>query len=487
MMTEDSGPPPTPDANDLHGDFVDRYLLNDGGLVLVPQQLAGRTLTFFIEEDDGGFDAAGGVGANDGTFFVVGMPEGVRYTLQVGNVWVNTDARVLHLGSNTLGRPDVFQADRNEGLALTLTNLAPWSDDDELQVSSWNAGMGYYSTVTQSPPFAANAPDAGDTSLDGSVLDFEGEAVPEAARGDDLTIFQLAGTRSDAGVVVKTAVRALATQTTLAIGTPTPLAGDLVTLPLVDAGYAFRGGEFAKHGAAVGPGAAPYLVRLLVDAHPGRFGRTTNPGGTPDLAIVELPPDAGDTDVTFQYGNPFPATWTPFVTAGALYDIQYALTLSDGGMSFARSELGFVSVALTAEAAAAGPVAPLVTPPRDVTLDGRTASLGALADVSVTPEVAWTKPATGTVKRVEIEAVRLEPTLQGVTKRTSVGTLRVVGDVTHVKLPPGFLNPGETYYLRVTALSLPDDFDPAWPLLDVGPPAGAASASTSPFTTRAAP
>jgi hypothetical protein len=161
--------------------------------------------------------------------------------------------------------------------------------------------------------------------------------------------------------------------------------------------------------------------------------------------------------------------------------------LPDGGRSFARSELGYVSVALTAEAAAAAPIAPLVTPPRDLTLDGRTASRGALADVPVTPVVAWTKPAVGTVKRVEIEAVRLEPTQQGVTKRTAVGSLRVMGDVTRVRLPPGFLNPGETYYLRVTALSLPEEYDPAWPLLDVGPPAGAASASTSPFTTRAAP
>jgi hypothetical protein len=486
-MTEDSGAPPGPGANDVRGDFVDRHLVNDGGLVLVPQRLSGRTLTFFVEEDDGGFEAFGGVGFDDGTFFVVGVPEGARYTIRVGNIWVNTDARVLHLGSNALGRPDVFQAGRHEGLALTLTNLSPWSQEDELQVSSWNAGLGYYSTARQNPPFAANAPDAGDTSLDGSVLDFEGEPVIEAARGDDLTLLQLAGARSDAGILVKTAVRALATQTTLRIGAPTPLAGELVTLPLVDAGYTLRAAEFARHGSAVGPGAAPYVVRLLVDAHPGRFGRTTHTGGTPDLAIVELPPDAGDTHVTFAYGNPFSPTWTPFVTAGALYDVQYSVGLPDGGRSFARSELGYVSVALTAEAAAAAPIAPLVTPPRDLTLDGRTASRGALADVSVTPVVAWTRPAVGAVKRVEIEAVRLEPTPQGVTRRTGVGSLRVMGDVTRVKLPPGFLNPGETYYLRVTALALPDEYDPAWPLLDVGPPAGAASASTSPFTTRAAP
>lgn len=482
MTTEDSGPP-LPDANDVHGDFVDRYLVNDGGLVLVPQQLEGRTVSFHVELEDGGFETFGGVGANDGTFFVIGVPDGARYTLELGNVRVHTDARVLHLGSNSLGRPDTFQADRNEGLSLFVNGLSPWTEEDELQVHSWNAGIGFYSTSSQSPPFQENAPDAGDTELDAGVLDFEGEPVPEAARGDDLTLLQLHGERSDAGVLVKTAVRALATQTTLAIGTPTPLAGTFVTLPLENGAFTLSAPQFTRHGALVGPSAQPFVARLLVDAHPGAFGRTTHTGGTPDLAVVELPPDAGETALSFQYGNPFSSSWTPFVSAGALYDLQYRVALPDGGMSFPRSELGFVSVALLRDAAVAGPIAPLVTPPRDVLLDGQ-ASAVALTGVSTTPVVSWTAPAFGTPRRVEIEVVRLEPTMIGGTRRVGAGTLRVLGGVTRVRLPPGMLNPRQTYYLRVTALALPDTYDATWPLLDVGPPAGAASASTAAFTTR---
>ena len=483
-MTEDSGPPPPPppDANDVTGDFVDRYLVNDGGLVLVPQQLEGRTITAFVELPNKTFDNYAGVGLNNGTFYVPGVPSGARYTLQVGSIRVNTDSRVVHLGSNSLGRPDTFQADRNEGLELHVGNLAPWSADDEMQVHSWNAGIGYYSTGTQTPPFVVNAPDAGDTVLDGSVLDFEGESVPEAARGDDLTLVQLSATRSDGGLLVKVATRALAKPTTLALGAPTPHAGDFVTLPLEDAGFTLRAGEFKKYGAEVGPGATPFLTRLLVDAHPGAFGRTTHTGGTPDLAVVELPPDAGDTTVALQFGNPFSSSWTPFVSAGALYDVQYALPLPDGGVTFARSELGFVSVALLKDAALAGPITPLVSPPRDVTLEGQDARTP-LADVPLMPEVSWTAPAVGTVRRVEVEAVRLEPTMVGGTRRVAVGTVRIVGNVTRVRLPQGFLNPQQTYYLRVTALSLPESYDPTWPLLDVGPPAGAASFSTAIFTT----
>jgi hypothetical protein len=485
-MTEDSGPPPPPppDANDVHGDFVDRYLVNDGGLVLVPQQLSGRTITAFVELPNKTFDNYPGVGADNGTFYVPGVPDGARYTLQVGGIRVNTDSRVLHLGSNSLGRPDTFQADRNEGLELYVGNMAPWTADDEVQVHSWNAGIGYYSTSTQSPPFVRNAPDAGDMALDASVLDFEGESVPEEARGDDLTLVQLTGTRFDGGMVVKVATRALAKPTTLALGAPTPYAGDFVTLPLADAGFTIRAGEFKKYGAEVGPGATPFLTRLLVDAHPGAFGRTTHTGGTPDLAVVELQPDAGDTTLALQFGNPFSASWTPFVSAGALYDLQYTLSLPDGGITFARSELGFVSVALLRDAAEASPIVPLVSPPRDVKLEGQDARTS-LTNVPLMPEVSWSAPTVGTVRRVEVEAVRLEPTMVGGTRRVAAGTVRVVGNVTRVRLPQGFLNPMQTYYLRVTALTLPETYDPTWPLLDVGPPAGAASFSTAAFTTAA--
>jgi hypothetical protein len=296
-------------------------------------------------------------------------------------------------------------------------------------------------------------------------------------------VLQLHGERSDAGVLVKTAVRALPVSTTLMVGAPTPLPGAFVTLPLKEAGFRFNAPEFTRHGAAVGPGAQPFVARFLLDVHPGAFGRTTHTGGTPDLAVVELPPDAGLTDLAFRYGNPFPSTWTPFVAAGALYDVQYTVTLPDGGTSFPRSELGFVSVALSETAAAAGPVVPLVTPLRDLKIDGQPAT-APLVDVSTTPEVSWTAPALGTVRRVEIDVVKLEPTLIGATRRVASGTLRVIGDVHRVRLLPGMLNPGQTYYLRVTALALPESYDPSWPLLDVGPPAGAASTSTAAFTTR---
>lgn len=482
VMTPDSGTDAGgADGNEISGDFIERFLLNDAGIATSRQQLAGRTINAFVENGDGGFDVYVGSGDNEGTFVVPGVPEGARYTLQVGAMLVNTSTRVVHLGGNSLGRPDSFTANPKEGLVLSASNLAPWTADDELQFISWGAGIGYHSTNSNSPPFDENAPDAGDTGLDASVIDFEGQQVPEAARGDDFFVVQLSGTRSDAGVLFKRATRALVQPVTLLIGMPTPMSGNFVELPQSSATYSFRAGEFLKHGADVNPAAEPFLARLLIDAHPGSFGRTTHTGGTPDLAIIELPGDAGDTSISFQYGNPYPSPWQPFTACAALFDVPYRGSLPDGGLGFPRSELGYVSMALEGTSTAT-PIAPLITPPRDVRLDGRSAK-ASLDGVSTTPVVEWQAPAVGTITRSEIEAIELTVATNGVTKRQLAGTLRIQGPATRVRLPPGFLNPQRQYLLRISNLTMPASYDQEWPLLDVGPPAGSAAALTASFKT----
>lgn len=482
-------PPPTPDGGadggELRGDFIERFLLRDGTVMVAPQRLTARTITAFVEKADGTFDAFAGAGLDDGTFVVPGVPQG-PYTIQVGAVLVHSDTRVIHLGSNSLGRPDVFQAAPGEGLELSVANLAPWTGDDELQFTSWNAGIGYYSTATRSPGFDRNGPDAGDAALDRAFVDFKGEAVVQQDKGDDLYITQLSGRTLDGGTRVRVATRALPVDTTLRVGIPTPVGGTFTTLPLTGSTFDFRAAQFVAPAAQVHPGAEAYVARLLVSAHPGPFGRTTHTGGTPDLAIVELLPDAGDTQVAVSYGNPYPAPWTPFVSCGALFDVLYRAPLPDGGLASPRSEVGFVSMAVTGAAAAAGPLEPLVTPPRALTLDGLDAT-ATQPDVALTPVVAWTAPEKGAVTRTEIDVVQLNVNALGLTTRRIAGTLRVIGPQTSVRLPPGLLNPNNTYFLRVTALTLPPEYQRDWPLLDVGPPAGASSALTAAFQTRAPP
>jgi hypothetical protein len=50
-----------------------------------------------------------------------------------------------------------------------------------------------------------------------------------------------------------------------------------------------------------------------------------------------------------------------------------------------------------------------------------------------------------------------------------------------VRFPTGFLQPGETQYLRITAVTQPDGWDPTMPLREVGPPAASAATMTPMF------
>jgi hypothetical protein len=121
---------------------------------------------------------------------------------------------------------------------------------------------------------------------------------------------------------------------------------------------------------------------------------------------------------------------------------------------------------------------------QDVRLDGVGIGPG-FPTVEWTPELSWRLPARGNVSRVDIDSVELQG---GTTTRRVQGpSLKVVGDVQRLRLPPGFLTPGANTYLRVTAVMQPVTWDVEAPLRDVGPPAASATAMTRAFTVRPLP
>ena len=63
-------------------------------------------------------------------------------------------------------------SDGGVGLALTMSNLASWRTGDDLQLVSWNAGIGYFSTFQEVGEFAQNGPADADVQLTNAQLDF---------------------------------------------------------------------------------------------------------------------------------------------------------------------------------------------------------------------------------------------------------------------------------------------------------------------------
>jgi hypothetical protein len=471
----DSGVPFDAGVDFIKGKYVTRFVQNDGRVISVAGDLSQATVTVWLETDAGTFDQRSVLGDVNGNFVVADVPHS-QFVFELGSIFIATDSRVVNLGDNVAGRPDVTVLNPNEGITLTAGNLAPWSANDELQLASWGAGIGYFSSAISNSIFRAHAPDAGDTALSALWLDMEGWDVIEGSKGDDLRIFQLSGQALDGGGIWKSATRSVSVTTDLKLNLPTPVATTFVTLDQQAVQVSLDTASFEASRADVSPGAVMYESRWLLDAQLGGPGPNALTE-SPDLAILVLPPDAGVVDMTMSYGNPFPAEWQPFVTVGSAFEVLYTVPATDGGTSTARSEVGAISRSLPLSDAQNGPIGPAITPVRNVKLDGVAISQ-AIPTVGASPVITWDAPAVGTVTRVDVECIVLRPGTP--TTRLHQGTLHAVG-TNRVRFPTGFLQPGETQYLRITAVTQPDGWDPTMPLREVGPPAASAATMTPMF------
>ena len=469
-------------SSGITGDLITRFILADGGVLDLPEDLESRTVTLYLDAADGGLEIRSARGTDAGTFTIPSVPDG-RFILAVADALISTTTRQLHLGANFAGRPGVFAANPGEGLRLTASNLAPWTQDDELQLTSWNAGIDAFST-TQSPhTMREHAPDAGDTSLGELWLDLEGYGVVEASKGDDLTLLQLSAHSSAGGLTWKSVTRAAPLGVDFLLNQPTPVTVALADVPQRPVTARFDVTSFEAARADVHPDAVPLEARWLLDAHLGAFGPNTISTGAPDLAIVSAGPDAGGVALDLTWGNPFPSSFTPFVSVAVRFEALYRAPQPDGGFSPARSETAVIAQVLPLDSVTSVIGAPL-TPVRNVRVDDVVIDEH-LPVVKLTPVVSWDAPQRGTPTLVDIQVVALDP--GPVTKRVEGPTLRVVGDVSRVRLPPGFIDAGSTQYLRVTAISQPPSWSPSIPRRDVGPPAATATAMTRAFVAQPKP
>lgn len=462
-----------PDA--LSVDVANRFVLPDGGVVEQPVDLSGRILNVYTENDTS-FDVQSVVGTETGTFVVPDVTG--RYLAQIGGRLVSSTAHHLSLGTNEAGRPQVYVAGTNEGLNLSAENLSPWTAQDELQFTTWGVGLIAYSTLQTPPLFKAHAPDAGDTSLQSTIVDLSGTPVPESAKGDVTYISQLSFHTLDGGGDWKAVSRAVSLPLDLEIGKPTVVETRFEPPEEQVAHVQYDARSFEGFAAQVHPDGVAFETRWLLDTHLGPFGVNTLNNGSPDLLVARLPPDAGVVSLSLPYGNPYPADWARFVIVGAAFEALYRIPLPDGGFTPPRSEVASITRFETYDTSQANVLDATLTPVRDVRLDGQAVAEG-YPLVASTPVVSWTAPERGMVSRVDIDVVELRAGTT--TKRYPGPSLRVVGDITRVRLPPGFLVPTAIQYLRVTATSVPASWNQEAPWRDVGPPAAAATTMTRAF------
>ncbi len=450
---------------------TDRFLLADGSVVKQPQSVAGTPIAAHVSLNGVDTTLPGSLNS-DGTVTIAGVPSG-DYWLSVGPRWYLTHERSIDLGLQNLGRPNAVVGTPGSALSVTASGLEAVSANDDFQLFSANAGVGFYSTISFLNPITVNAPAPGDTSLSEARFPFDTDATTgstafpliDATQGDSLTISQLSfSTVGDAGVIVQALSRSATVPVTMAEGATTALSAALTPAPRVHTTLDYRLAELEAQGAEIGPGSVPVFAGIFIDAN--STGKTVV-AGTPDLLIVSPPNGIGNQQLRVSYGDPFPCHWSRFISTPVTFSVPYT-GVDAAGAPVPRT----ANVTAFSQIVAEGghqTLKPLITPPRQVTVDGQRGSQ--IIATSTTPTIAWQTPGTGTARQYTLTLVQVNPQSPF---RSFVASFTVPGHVRAVTLPAGLMQGGLHYSFVVSTSTRAFEFEA--PNSAVGFPVGVSRA-----------
>ncbi|WP_223641897.1 fibronectin type III domain-containing protein [Corallococcus sp. EGB] len=428
---------------------ADTRFHTSAGVTVVPQDLSSLDLEILIPhgvdyDRYSGTPVAGGVRFDN-------VPEG-EYFLRSGRNYYLTRERHFDLGVNRIGRPDaVYLPLTDSPVSAELFNLEPWQDYSSVSepgssVQLISADVNLYSTLSVWSP-------AGDTSIVdpyASAFFTYGAPVLDASKGDRIYVNQFnsvqAGTLPSGGPLAYQSVVSSAHLPPFSFmpdGT-TPLALSATLQPLRQTPFSleWRLKEFTRWRSDANPnGTLNYPSLSLVPAPFGyQYGWVGYQG---ELFNMWLPRgEDGVIASRLAYGNPYPSSWGVVGTAG--YSFRSATPVVVGSRVHYPSGNIFVTDRL--DHLVAGPIQPALSPPRELRIDGLDAYVSRVVGTNQ-PVISWRPPALGTARNYVVSVIQLMGTW------TSNPTLRfaVPGDRTQVRLPPGLLLPGSTYYVRVLA------------------------------------
>ncbi len=414
------------------------------GLREVPVDLSAVSIDAWVQGADGQFTLYPGQGFADGTFSVPGVPEGATYTLRVGNElpWFTGTERRLDLSEYRVGRVDQRTPEQSTPLVFDVDGLHPWQSGDLLQLISANAGM---VVIDMHDWLTPSTPVDGDTRLSSASFELAGSSenrLVDASRGDTAVLTHLS--RPTAGPYrALTQVFTPAPFTTVE-GQSTFLSGQFTDVPQTESlTYEFHDADFAQFRADMHPRAEPTPGRapvLVVSAMPTGYAHGFF-SSIPDLLEAEL--QEGTPSEPLRYGSPFPAAWRPVATVSYPLSVNYSL---DGARPTRQS--GSATHTDLLRRVVGRPIAPLLTPARELRVDGAPAT-DDRGLMSLTPELSWSAPAVGRPSGYEVWVRELyvlgTRTVAGLPVRLRTAQSRVT-------VPPGVLASGRAYYVTVRAL-----------------------------------
>jgi hypothetical protein len=385
-----------------------------------------------------------GHGEANGQGRVDGVPAGGPVMLRFGTTYVAADARSFDMSEVMLGS-GTSEVMTPTALDLTLTGLAPWQVGDRLILYVPTAGAFETNLANRLTPAIA----AGAATMTGQAdyQTFQSAHGFDGPAGDEAWFTHQAARLSTEGVPYIAVQKALSTRSLKVVGgQPASFSGALADVASTKTAMLdWSVPAFAALTSAVSPKAMAPQGYFHIVAIPGgeRYGAYTTPA---PLVYLPLAPGSPSFSVKATYGDPYPTAWARLALARMWYVVPLS-TLPGGA-----GPLG-VSTSITVEDAAAAQgghaVGPLITPPQNPTVNGRSA-FGDTSGATLTPELAWSPPAMGKPDLYYLRLARGEVTAGGAQAIPVVA--RFCTSATKIRIPPDILKQGERYFVIIDAV-----------------------------------
>ncbi|NTX53947.1 Ig-like domain-containing protein [Myxococcus sp. CA039A] len=437
------------------------YFQEDGSTVTRPTDLSTNFIVAWVPTAEGTYTPHYGLGLRDGTFVIQGV-ENTPYLLQIGTAYYWTHSRTPDFSQALAGRADLEPEPEGTRFNLNLSGLNPWASGDELQFSTFGAGLTYLSLRDCASP--ALGPVVGSTVLSGGTgyntsLDYCGNRVGriDLARGDTVHVGQLVSRAPVAGGL--NVLREVRRGFEVSRGSPggvvsgggaVSLTGTLLPQATSSRTVRINASEFEALALAAHPRVTLRNTQdLTVGALPG-FMRFGSYASWFDLAFgTNLVPGQPLVTQELEFADPFPASWTRFAANIAAGSMTYSVPREGGGNTVPASVRFTVYTHAPFQEGAPLRLSPTVGPPRDLRINGLAATEDGLQGVGETPLVTWSAPVLGTPTSYTVRLYGLYPTSTNQTGRIQRAFFRTTE--TQLRLPPELLYPGGHYFLQVAS------------------------------------